>query len=251
MLSFVTKAIVFLTLLFIGVGNSYAQIPAKETNKVGYRQEFYGGLNIHTRGFGINFNYAKFATFKSSYLFVVEFVSLKHHKEVKSKGFLDENAKEYVFGKLYHFNALRLGYGKKITIAPKLREKGVQVSLNFAVGPSIGVSRPVYLEVLQQDVFGRFIPTVEKYNPEQHNINNIAGRARGNLRFSEIKLHPGLFTKVGLQFEYGEYREFIRAIEVGVAMDSYYTRIPIMTYIKNPFLFPAVYLNLHLGSRDF
>jgi hypothetical protein len=251
MLSFVTKAIVFLSLFLMGIENLFAQLPAKETNKIGYRQEFYGGLNIHTRGFGINFNYAKFATFKSCNLLVVEFVSLKHHKEVKSKGFLDENAKEYVFGKLYHFNALRLGYGKKITLASKLREKGVQVSLNFAVGPSIGVSRPVYLEVLQQDDFGRFIPKVEKYNPEEHNINNIAGRARGNLRFSEMKLHPGLYTKLGLQFEYGEYREFIRAIEIGIAMDSYYKRIPIMTYIKNPFLFPAVYLNLHLGSRDF
>lgn len=226
-------------------------MPAKESNKVGYKQEYYGGLNIHSRGFGINFNYAKFATFKSSNLFVAEFVSLKHHKEVKTKGLLDENAKEYVFGKLNHFHTLRLGYGKKMTLAPKLREKGVQVSLNFALGASIGISRPVYLEVLQQDAFNRFIPKVEKYNPEQHNISNISGRARGNLRLSEMNLHPGIYSKIGFQFEYGEYREFIRAIEVGVTMDSYFKRIPIMTNIKNPFLFPAVYLNLHIGSRDF
>jgi hypothetical protein len=250
---FQTKALFIFCLLlsFIGESTVYGQLPAKEDNKVGFRQEYYGGLNIHSRGWGINFNYAKFATYKSSRLYTVDFVSMKHHKEVKTRGYLGEKAPEFVYGKLNNFSALRLGMGKKFTIAPKIREKGVQVSLNLLGGVSLGFLRPVYLEVLEADAYNNLIYRIEKYNPEVHNITNIYGKARGNFKLSELKVHPGLYAKVGLQFEYGEYREFIRAIEVGAALDAHYQRIPIMAGIENPFLFPSVYLNLHIGSRNF
>jgi hypothetical protein len=247
-----TYQISLLTLCLLTISTAVnCQLPAKEANQVGYKTEYYGGINLHSSGWGGTFNYAKFATYKSYHLFNLDVVSLKHRKEVKSKGFLDEKAREYVYGKLNNFFTIRAGYGKKLIFASKSREKGVQVSFNYVIGPSLGFSRPVYLEVLQVDMMGRIIPTIERYNPEQHNITNIYGRARGQFRFSELKLHPGAYIKGGIEFEYGEMREFIRAIEVGICMDAYLQRIPIMTGINNPFLFPAVYLNLHIGSRDF
>ncbi len=242
----------FLSLGLLAISFPFlAQLPAKEANQVGYKTEYYGGLNLHSNGWGGTFNYAKFATYKSYHLFNIDIVTLRHRKEVKSKGYLDEKAREYVYGKLNYFFTVRVGYGKKHIFAPKLRDKGVQVSFNYVVGPSLGLSRPVYLEVLQVDMFGRIFPTIEQYNPEQHNISNIYGRARGQFRFSELRIHPGAYIKGGVEFEYGELREFIRAIEVGICLDAYLQRIPIMTEINNPFLFPAVYLNLHIGSRDF
>ena len=42
---------------------SFAQIPATQENKAGFRSEVFGGLILHTNGWGGNFTYSKFKTY--------------------------------------------------------------------------------------------------------------------------------------------------------------------------------------------
>lgn len=236
-------------LLFPLIGHT--QLPAKQTNKAAFKKEFYGGLTLHSSGWGGTFTYSKFLTAKTKRLFSFDIVSMKHPKEVKIKGALDENAKNYVYGKLNGLTVIRFGYGKKILLAEKLRDKGVQVGFSYSFGPSVGLAKPVYLDVVKILSGGRVTVATEKYDPEEHNLGNIYGKARGARGLAETKFYPGAFIKSGIDFEFGKQRAFIRNIEVGAILDGYPWRVPVMTEVKNPFLFPNVYLNLQIGRRHF
>ncbi len=77
-----------------------AQLPAEHNNIAGFRKSAYGGLVIHTQGLGLNLYFSKFKTFDTKTLFSFDIVSMKHSKEVKSFGVIDDNAKRFVYGKL-------------------------------------------------------------------------------------------------------------------------------------------------------
>lgn len=51
------------------------------------------------------------------------------------------------------------------------------------------------------------------------------------------------------EFEFSDDRGIIKALELGGVVDAYPRRIPIMTEIENPFIFPTVYLSLLIGAK--
>ena len=61
--------------------------------------------------------------------------------------------------------------------------------------------------------------------------------------------HIGGFLKLGCEFEFSDDRGIIKALEIGSTVDVYPRRIPIMTEIDNPFIFPTVYISLLFGAK--
>jgi len=242
-------AFVFLPLLFVQFVQ--AQLPAEKVNKAGFRKSMYGGFQLHTSGWGATFTYSKFATYKKKTTYTVDLVKMKHPKEIKIQGTLDEAAKDFVYGKLNSLLVLRLGYGKKNMIYEKLRDKGVNIFHSFSFGPSFGLVKPVYLDVNKINAAGTANLVSEKYDPEHHHLGNINGQTRGINGLAELKAIPGLFLKTSLEFEYGEDRSFIKSIEVGAALDVYLSRVPIMANIENDYIYPTVFINLMIGKRFF
>ena len=169
---------------------AFSQLPAEQVNKAGFRQSFYGGVNIHTQGFGLSMYYTKFKRANVKSLFSFDFVKMKHSKEVKSFGSIDENAKGFVYGKLNTLYIMRLGYGRKKIMFEKLREQAVEISFLWVAGPSIGLAKPEYLEVF--NILGD-LPQIERYDPEKHQLDNIYGRGPSSRGWSEVKFHPGAF----------------------------------------------------------
>lgn len=227
-----------------------AQLPAEQINQARFTKEVWGGFIMHSQGFGLNFNYSKFKTFKKKKYFTIDLLTMNHEKEYKIFGSIDENAKRYVFGKLNAFMVLRPGIGGRKILVEKLRDNGLQITFNYSYGPSIGLTKPVYLEVLNIDSFGQVIGySIEKYDPEEHNIYNIYGRGPWSRGFLEGKFHLGGFLKLACEFEFSDDRGIIKALELGGVVDAYPRRIPIMTEIENPFIFPTVYLSLLIGAK--
>jgi len=235
-------------LLFILVTKVSAQLPAEQNNKAGFRKSASGGFIMHTQGLSLNVYFSKFKTADTKKLFAFDIVSMKHSKEVKSFGVIDENAKGFVYGKLNSLYILRLGFGRKKILYEKLREQAVEISCVWIAGPSIGMAKPYYLEVF--NTVGEIVQ-VERYDPEKHNLSNIFGRGPAARGVSEIKFYPGAFLKMGVNFEYSGYRSSIKAIEVGGVLDAYPQKIPIMTNSKNNFLYPSLYINLLFGQKYF
>jgi hypothetical protein len=155
-----------------------------------------------------------------------------------------------VYGKLNNFYILRPTLTIRNIIADKLRYSGVQVGYVFQSGPSLGITKPVYLEIGYPSFPYEYI-AVEKYDPNKHYLDDIFGRASGLNGLNELKLHPGWFAKFGLNFEYSNERYVLKGLEAGVAFDGYLRDIPIMADFEEPNkqLFLTFYLNFFIGSK--
>lgn len=230
----------------------YGQLPAKDKNLAGFKKEVYGGFNLHTAGLGGTLTFAKFITYKQKRLLSLDVVTMKHPKEVKIRSYVDENSKDFVFGKLNGVLITRLGYGRKFLKYEKLREKGVNISWHITGGVSMAFLKPIYLDVVNILPDGSLSsPKQEPYNPEEHHLNNIYGKSRGLLGLAETTVTPGGFFKFGIEFEYNDDREYVKAIETGFAIDVYPKRLPIMAFTQNKFLYPTLYINILIGQRFF
>ena len=246
----ILKSIIIIVLIQCSTFNYYSQLPAVQVNEARFTKEVWGGVIMHSQGFGLNLNYSKFKTYKKKKYFTLDFVGMKHEKEYKIFGSIDESAKRYVYGKLNSFLVLRPGIGGRKMFLEKLRDNGLQIAFNWSFGPSLGLTVPVYLEVLKINSFGEVVGfSIERYDPESHNIYNIYGRGPRSRGFLESKFHIGGFVKLACEFEFSDDRGVIKALEIGGVLDVYPQRIPIMSEIDNPFIFPTVYLSALIGAK--
>lgn len=230
----------------------FAQQTIYEEARVPFKREVYGGAMIHGDGWGLFLNYARHRTAVDRDLFGLEIVGMKHPKEVKSFNPYYEDSRGYFYGKSNALLIVRPSYGKKHQITDKIRRTGVELSYVWGVGPSLGLLKPVYLEIGVPDVvpYDRFV--TERYDPQVHNVQNIYGRASWFKGFGELRLYPGGFARAGLNFEYSGQTTGIKAIEVGATMDVYPVQLPIMAElegVQNKQFFFEFYLALQFGKK--
>jgi hypothetical protein len=212
-----------------------------------YKNEISGSLLLHSFGFGANFRKGKHITAKLRSIYSIEAVGMKHPKEYKTFNPNKDNNKGFVFGKLNSLTVLRPSAGIQKIMYTKEGKKGVQVSYMALAGASIGLVKPVYLEISQ----GSRSPSTEKYDPEVHTLDRIRGRAELLKGIEETKIYPGLHSKIGFNFEYAPEEEIIRAIETGIAIDAYYKKIPMMAFVENRQFFITYYVSWHFGKKSY
>lgn len=216
------------------------------------KHEASGGLVLHSNGWGFIFRKGTHATAKKKRMWEVEVVSMKHPKEFKSVNPYFENAKGYIYGKQNSLLVLRGGYGHQRVLYHKEDRKngGVEVRYHYYGGASLGLTKPVYLEILvPTSVPFEFTLVTEKYNPDEHYIDNIYGKAPFAKGLGEIKIYPGIYLKSGVSFEYASRQDNVRTIEAGVVVDGYYKKIPIMALTDNKQVFLSFYVNIQFGAK--
>lgn len=222
-----------------------------------YDHQQYGGGSISTIGWGGFYSYGKYKDATTLRLFEAGIHFIKHEKEFKRFS-SDPNARGYVYGKQNSFFVLRASAGTKKTITEKLRKNGVQLSYSYTGGPSFGFTKPVYLEIFYLPENGPYYIQVEKFNPEEHFIDNIYGRAGGLRGFNELKFYPGLNAKFSLLVEYSNIRDGLKGIEVGGQVDIFAREIPIMAEkilqvqeqsARNHQIFPSLFINFFFGRK--
>lgn len=246
MIRTLTILLLFVTL----VPFTSAQKPADEGRFVNYRSDAVGGVIIHGEGWGGYFRYGKQLTYNKRLNFSLDLVSMHHPKEIKVFNPNFDDGKGYFYGKLISLYMLRPGIGFRKIYFEKLREKGVEISLNYSIGPSFGLLKPVYLQIINptNDPF-LFTFTDERYDPSFHTIDNIYGRSKGSKGLGETKINPGVFGKFGIQFEYANEDDAIRAIELGSVVDFYFIPVELMTENKPSNVFISLYLKFLLGRK--
>ena len=229
---------------------SYSQLPQKETMQVRVSKEVWLGAIVHSNGFGINLDVAKFKTYKKKNLLHIELANMKHPKEYKMLGFADESSKKYVYGKLNYINVIRFGIGRRKLLFEKSRNNGVQFVLNTSAGFSLACLRPVYLQIYKRNYFGEPIAVVpERYEPAEHGYYDIYGRGPRFRGVFEYQFQPGIFFRAGLEADYSVIPELIQNIELGIAVDGYLNQIEIMANNPPSFYFTTLYLNFSLGNK--
>ncbi|MCB0760821.1 MAG: hypothetical protein KDC12_04795 [Flavobacteriales bacterium] len=245
----------FLSVSLAGYAQSASEATGDEGPTILYNQQMYGGIHLHSSGYGLNFTWGKYSTAHKIWLYSAEFLYMKHEKEVRSYNPTQPDAKSYVYGKLNSFFVLRPGIGRKKIVADKLRKSGVQIAYSYTLGPALGITKPVYLEIgVQETNYNTYV--TERYDPDKHFFDDIYGRAPFINGITELSLYPGGFAKFAFNFEYANSKNRLKGLETGVALDAYFKRIPIMAEnigdlegVRNKQLFLNFYVNLFFGKK--
>lgn len=220
-----------------------------------YNSELSGLLRFHTNGFALGVNYGKLKTYYRTTTWQLELVHIKHPREyVERVNFIPNqqgsSANSFVFGKQNSFFALHGGFGQKYYFSGKAKKQGVAVGVSYLFGPSLGIIKPYYLELYND--LGR-TTTAETYSEENASIflnkGLIAGGAGFGYGFDGLSLAPGGHAKAGLHLDWGAFDEVIRALEVGIMLDVYAKKIPIMLTEDNRPYFINLYFSAELGKR--
>ena len=139
-----------------------------------------------------------------------------------------------------------------------------------------GFLKPYYLEITRSTDPGTAFISTEKYSEENAdaflNIRQIFGSSGFSKGLGELAFLPGYHAKIGVHLDWGAFDEFVKAIEVGVALDVFYKRVPLLVHVNQevadimtvscPHLTPPtvesnpnrpfflnLYVTLHLGKR--
>ena len=215
-----------------------------------YQNSIYGGAILHTNGWGAHITMGKAKTAFKSRIYQVDFVGMKHPKEIRTFNPYREQPRSYIFGKLNTFFIIRPSIGSRVVSFDKIRKSGVSVGYNWRVGPSLGITRPVYLEIGLPGQYPYHTVIVEKYDPEVHKYDDILGRAGGLRGMNELKVKPGLYGAIALNFEYDANRNGMKGVEIGATIDYYPIKpVEIMAFAENYQVFLNFYVSLQFGKR--
>lgn len=224
-----------------------------EPGRTLYAHEMYGGPIIHGDGWGITFQYGKYTTARDRTMLGIDIVSMKHPKEIKSFNPNYQDARGYFYGKLNSMIIVRPTFGRKHRITEKIRRNGVEVNYVWSIGPSLGLLKPVYLQILGTPGMAYQPVSTERYDPKLHFADNILGRASWFKGVGEMQLYPGAFGRFALNFEYAGTNTGIRALEAGVSLDAYGKAVPIMADLENEGInkqfFLEFYIALYFGAK--
>lgn len=240
--------------LFAQVDTQIVQTNANLYEEAGllYRNEATGGLIVNSHGFGVNYRRAKHVTAARKGVWEFELVNYRHPKEVKVTNPFYDNAKGYYYGKLNSFFIFRTGVGIQNTIYTKPDKNGVEIRYVAFAGASLGIAKPVYLEILYDNqVPGTKLVVTERYDPDKHFPDNIYGRAPFVRGLTELGIRPGGYAKVGLNFEYGPLVTEVRSIEVGFVTDVYALPVKIMATDREQIVLMSLYLQFNMGRKWF
>lgn len=225
-----------------------------------YNHELSGGALLHTSGWGIFMDVAHRDELKKKTLWEFELSQIHYPKEVKQTidfglAFFGFNSpKPFVYGKQNNFYQLNASFGKQFMIAEKAQKSGVELGVKLLGGFSLGLLKPYYLNVLYPtDNPENYEIRAIRYTPETAakflDWFSIYGGAGFIYGIDELKFIPGIHLKGGLNFDWAQNEDALKALEVGVTLDAYYKEVPIMIIKKNAQFYPNLYLSLQFGKK--
>ena len=251
--------IVLIALSFNALGQSNTT-PKTGDPEILYPNELSFGLGLHARGWTLFGNYAKVKPGNKKNLYQLEFVEIKHPKEVRQTSeynlerFGYNPPRQYAFGKINNFYALHLTSGVKRVIGQKAEKNGIEIQWMYLFGGSLGFLKPYYLDLIEPNDSPVGFDVVEtKYEGDTANnfldktfIYGSSGFGRG---LGEIRINPGIHAKTGLNFDWGSANTVIKSLEVGLSGDFYIKPVDIMALENNKPVFFYLYLTMQLGKR--
>jgi hypothetical protein len=226
-----------------------ALIRQSEEGVLIYRKQTIFGIQGRTNGYGLLFELGRQQTQRRTTVYRIDLTEIKHQKEEKlpSGGTL-VFGNPYIYGKRNNFYQLTLGFGQQYMLGQKGNKNGVAVSAVFTGGLALGLLRPYYVEV--EDGNGE-VRTI-KYSEEDKDLflgNTIIGGGGLGKGWNELSVKPGGFVKSSLRFDYGRFNEVVSGLEVGLSLEFYGEKIPIMVDQKDRQLFFQGHIALLFGRR--
>ncbi|MEP2773190.1 MAG: hypothetical protein ABJH05_13655 [Fulvivirga sp.] len=241
--------------IFLAAAFLVVAIPghSQELSADNYSSEFIWGVNKNTAGGligGFVLRKSKKINDKLYESYGLELMNVKHPLESQVR---TATGNTVIFGKTNYLYAIRLQYGRELVLFRKAPQQGVEIKLNAAIGPSIGLHAPYYIEFIKD---GGLNSVREQYNPNKHTLN-CSGSANciigtgyifQGIQESNIKIGANL--KTSLSFELGTSKSNVTGFEAGFLLDAYAGDIELMpTAPENKNVFPTAFITLFYGNR--
>ena len=226
---------------------AFTQGDIDDEQKIFQRNEKSYSFLLNSNGWGINYRYGKMIDAFNKKIYNIDIVGIRHPKEIKTTNPYFPNLKRFVFGKENNFYSLRLGLGKQKKLYKKLDKGGIEIRYFYSAGPTIGILKPIYYEILY-NYSGYYQIKTEKFNTSIHSIFDIYERASFFKGFDEISVIPGIYSKVGASFEFSKKDEKVNAIEIGAVFEVFPKKIEIMATKDNDFYFASLFVSYRFGK---
>jgi hypothetical protein len=216
-----------------------------------YNSEFTWGLNKNSAGGllgGFTFKKAKRINDRVFKTYGLEIMNVKNAQENRVQSPITGNS--FIAGKSNYLYALRFQYGRDVVLFTKAPQQGVEIKAVVALGPSIGIVAPYYIE-RQSDPQSFNNTKSEQYDPnnQNHQISRILGTGYLFQGLGDSKIQLGGNIKAGFNFELGIVKSQVTGFEVGVLVDAYFSEVVLMPRAENRAVFPTFYFTLFYGSR--
>jgi hypothetical protein len=223
-----------------------------------YDREVTGGVMFHTRGYGITLRSMYFIDGYKKHGVQIDLVNIRHPKEVKFPSqYFFNSARSFVFGKINGLYSVRVGYCRDKVLIDKTDQGSISVSWVTTGGASLGILKPIYLEILKETAQGIQVLSTERYNPDVHNHSDIYGQAAFFTGIEESKLRTGIYLKSGFAFDYNWTDHKVTTLEIGAIVDYFPSWfglyqdefVPIMFETKNYNVWLQFYLAVNFGKK--
>lgn len=239
----------------------FPKAPELRSKGVIYRTEKATEITVHTRGISLSLYRGELINYKTTKYKVLSFGYLRHPKEVRQS--VQSNIMGapvviagtfYVYGKQNSFLFINGGLGRKKLVTGKEKRRGIAVGYRVEGGGSLGLLKPYYLDLNKETIPGQSRLVSEKYSKENESVfldnDSIFGQSGFFRGFGEMKFALGGYGKAGIHFSQGAHESFIRALEVGVMLNVYTKKLPILIIENNRFFFSNLYISVHFGKRS-
>jgi hypothetical protein len=223
-------------------------IRQEEEGVLSYTKQSVLGVELRTNGYGAFYELGRRRSPRFTNLYTIGITEIKHPKEEKS-GSATFFGNTFIFGKINNFYQVKLGFGQQYIFGQKGNKNGVAVTGSLQGGLSLGLLKPYYLDV--EDSAGRNVSV--KYSPETSiyyrdgaSIIRSSGVFKG---WGDVKVKPGGYLKTALRFDFGRYNESVQALEIGMSLEAYTQKVPILLLNDPQQLFYQGHIAFVFGRR--
>jgi len=220
-----------------------AQGELDEEDKIYYRDEKTGGINLNSNGYSLNYRYGKRIDGYKKRLYLIDLSEIKDAKELKRNNQSYPNYERFVYGKQNVVFSLKGGTGRMNELYSKRDKNGIAIRRFYIYGATIAFEKPIYYEIFSQNV-----STLDTFDPAVHRIDNITGKASFFKGVSEASLIPGAFASYGYSFEYSLKEGIVKSFEVGVMGEFYIRSVVIMGDGASKPWFLTLFLTYRFGK---
>lgn len=237
--------------MFLFYKNSIAQNAPITDGELLYYKDKNIGFHLNTfGGGGIYYRHAWHKTGSKKNLWECDLSYIRHPKEVWRYGFQD-NPSTFTYGRLNFVYFLRNSLGQKIELTERSYKNALGLNFIYNVGVSLALLKPAYIDYYIQNPDRSNTLVTEKYDPERHKDEfRIYGNGPFLNGMNELTIKPGLFGRVGLSIEYGQYPDEYKSLEAGLTFDAFNETLPMLVKAEQIQFFSAFYLSFNFGWKN-
>lgn len=238
---------VILLVPFCVMGQRKSTVPQKK-ELIDQASSWGIGINTNTNS-GLLGGFSFIKTLPKNTFWGLDLTNTKDYREFDSP--YSYNGKIYVEGKLNYLLNLRPEYGRQWGLLKQSTDGGTSLNGRIATGPTIGIQKPYYVDIVYTDATGRTTTTsvpMSKALDNSYNKSSISGEGSFFSGLSEAKFIPGWHVKTALEFKFETLKQNYLAIETGFIIDYFSQPVEILNQTTPRSVYTTGYVTFFFGK---